>query len=79
MLGFIKIEFGLLSDQKRNVQFYIFLDLSKVKKLSSPLPLFINPNYWQDKNQRLAPDKKRRKRLMKSLKYFVFSWKKYKI
>jgi len=55
MLGFIKIEFGLLSDQKRNVQFYIFLDLSKVKKLSSPLPLFINPSYWQDKNQQVSP------------------------
>jgi len=27
------------------------LHLSKGKKLSYPLPLFINPSFWQDKNQ----------------------------
>jgi len=39
MLDFIKIEFGLLSAQKRKVQIYIFLHLSKGKKLSCPFPL----------------------------------------
>ena len=55
MLDFIKIEFGLLSTQKRKVRIYIFLQLSKGKKLSCPLPLFINPSFWQDKNQRVSP------------------------
>ena len=55
MLDFIKIEFGLLSAQKRKVRIYIFLHLSKGKKLSCPLPLFINPSFWQGKNQRVSP------------------------
>ena len=55
MLDFIKIEFGLLSAQKRKVRIYIFLHLSKGKKLSCPLPLFINPSFWLDKNQRVSP------------------------
>ena len=50
MLDFIKIEFGLLSAQKRKVRIYIFLHLSKGKKLSFPLPLFINPSFWEGKN-----------------------------
>jgi hypothetical protein len=54
MLDFYKIEFGLLSAQKRKVRIYIFLLLSNGKKLSCPLPLFINPSFWQDKNQRIS-------------------------
>ena len=55
MLDFIKIEFGLLTAQKRKVRIYIFLHLSKGKKLISPLPLFINPSFWQGKDERVSP------------------------
>ena len=68
MLDFIKIEFGLLSAQKRKVRIYIFLHLSKGTKFSSPLPLYINPSFWQDKISGLVPDTKRQKRSMKNLK-----------
>ncbi len=61
MLDFIKMEFGLSSVQKRKVQIYIFLHLLKEKKLSSPLPLFINPSFCQAKNQGLILDIKRLK------------------
>jgi hypothetical protein len=55
MLDIIKIEFGLLSAKKRKVRIYIFLHLPKGKKLNCPLPLFINPSFWQDKNQQVSP------------------------
>ena len=68
MLDFIKIEFGLLSAQKRKVRIYIFLHLSKGKKLSSPLPVFINPSFWQDKNQRVSPRYKEAEKVNEKLK-----------
>jgi hypothetical protein len=68
MLDFIKIEFGLLSVQKRKVRIYIFLHLSKGKKLISPLPLFINPSFWQDKNQRVSPRYKEAEKINEKLK-----------
>ena len=72
MLDFIKIEFGLLSAQKRKVRIYIFLHLSKGKKLSSPLPLFINPSFWQDKNQRVSPRYKEAEKVNEKLKIVRF-------
>jgi len=76
MLDFIKIEFGLLSAQKRKVRIYIFLHLSKGKKLSCPLPLFINPSFWQDKNQRVSPRYKEAEKINEKLKIVRFQLEK---
>src|SRR5210317_1558922 len=76
MLDFIKIEFGLLSSQKRKVRIYIFLHLSKGKKLSCPLPLFINPSFWQDKNQRVSPQYKEAEKINEKLKIVRFQIRK---
>ena len=76
MLDFIKIEFGLLSAQKRKVQIYIFLHHSKGKKLSCPLPLFINPSFWQDKNQRVSPRYKDAGNINEKLKIVRFQIRK---
>ena len=72
MLDFYKIEFGLLSAQKRKVRIYIILQLSKGKKLSSPLPLFINPSFWQDKNQRVSPRYKEAEKINEKIKIVRF-------
>ena len=72
MLDFIKIEFGLLSAQKRKLRIYIFLHLSKGKKLISPLPLFINPSFWQDKNQQVSPRYKEAEKINEKLKIVRF-------
>ena len=72
MLDFIKIEFGLLSAQKRKVRIYIFLQLSKGKKLSCPLQLFINPSFWQYKNQRVSPRYKEAAKINEKLKIVRF-------
>src|SRR5210317_603350 len=76
MLDFIKIEFGLLSAQKRKVRIYIFLHLSKGKKLSCPLPLFINPSFWQGKNQRVSPRYKEAEKINEKLKIVRFQIRK---
>ena len=76
MLDFIKIEFGLLSVQKRKVRIYIFLHVSKGKKLSCPLPLFINPSFWQDKNQRVSPHYKEAEKINEKLKIVLFQIRK---
>jgi hypothetical protein len=72
MLDFYKIEFGLFSAQKRKVRIYIFLHLSKGKKLTSPLPLFINPSFWQGKNQRVSPRYKEAEKINEKLKIVQF-------
>ena len=76
MLDFIKIEFGLLSAQKRKVRIYIFLHLLKGKKLSCPLPLFINPSFWQDKNQWVSPRYKEAEKINEKLKIVRFQMQK---
>jgi hypothetical protein len=48
------------------------LHLSKGKKLSSPLPLFINPSFWQDKNQRVSPRYKEAEKVNEKLKIVHF-------
>ena len=68
MLDFIKKEFGLLSVQKRKVRIYIFLHLSKGKKLISPLPIFINPSFRKDKNQQVSPQNKEAEMINEKLK-----------
>jgi len=76
MLDFIKIEFGLLSAQKRKVRINIFLHLFKGKKLSCPLPLFINPSFWQNKNQRVSPQYKEAEKINEKLKTVRFQLEK---
>jgi integrase len=76
MLDFYKTEFGLLSTQKRKIRIYIFLHLSKGKKLSCPLPLFINPSFWQDKNQRVSPRYKEAEKINEKLKIVRFQIRK---
>jgi len=76
MLDFIKIEFGLLSAQKRKVRIYIFLHLLKGKKLSCPLPLFINRSFWQNKNQRVSPRYKEAEKINEKLKTVRFQLEK---
>jgi integrase len=72
MLDFIKIEFGLLSAQKRKVRIYIFLHLSNGKKFRYPLPVFINPSFWQVKNQRVSPRHKEASKINEKLKILRF-------
>ena len=72
MLDFIKIEFGLLSTKKSKVRIYIFLHLSKGKKLNCPLPLFINPSFWEAKNQRVSPRYKEASNINEKLKIVSF-------
>ena len=72
MLDFIKIEFRLLSSQKRKVRIYIFLHLSKGKKLIYPLPLFINSSFSQGENQRVSPRYKEVKKINEKLKIVRF-------
>ena len=79
MLDFIKIEFGLLSAQKRKVRIYIFLHLSKGKKLSCPLPLFINPSFWQGKNQQDSPQYEEKEKINEKLKKVRFQLEKLMI
>ena len=79
MLDFFKIEFGLFSAQKRKVRIYIFLHLSKGKKFSSPLPLFINPSFLQYKNQRVSPRYKEAEKINEKLKIVHFQIKKLQV
>jgi hypothetical protein len=72
MLDIIKIEFGLLSAKKRKVRIYIFLHLPKGKKLNCPLPLFINPSFWQDKNQQVSHRYKEAEKINEKLKIVCF-------
>jgi hypothetical protein len=72
MLDFIKIEFGLLSAQKRKVRIYIFLHLSNGKKFRYPLPVFINPSFWQVKNQGVSPRHKEASKINEKLKILRF-------
>ena len=61
-----------MSAQKRKVRIYIYLHLSKGKKLISPLPLFINPSFWQNKNQRVNPRYKEAEKINEKLKIVRF-------
>jgi len=48
------------------------LHLSKGKKLSCSLPLFINPNFWQGKNQWVIPQNKEAEKINEKLKIVRF-------
>ena len=68
MLDFPKIEFRLLSIQKRKVRIYIFFHVSVRKKFKSPLPLFINPSFWDAKKQEVISSYKLSKMINENLK-----------
>ena len=50
--------------------------LSNGKKLSSPLPLFINPSFLKDKNQRVRPRCKEANKINEKLKIVRFQLEK---
>ena len=68
MLDFPKIEFRLLSIQKRKVRIYIFFHVSVRKKFKSPLPLYINPSFWDTKKQEVFSSYKLSKKINENLK-----------
>ena len=53
MLYYPKLEYQLLSKERRKVRIYLILRLHLRKKFEAPLPLFINPSYWDAKNERV--------------------------
>ena len=53
MLNFPRLSFRLLSKQRRKVRIYIILELHLRKKFTAPLPLLINPSFWNSKTQRV--------------------------
>ena len=58
MLNFPNISFRLLSKQRRKVRIYIVLELHLRKKFTAPLPLLINPSFWNSKTRRVIPSHK---------------------
>ena len=53
MLNCPKLEYHLLSKERRKVRIYLILRLHLRKKFEAPLPLFINPSFWDAKNKRV--------------------------
>jgi ASC-1-like (ASCH) protein len=53
MLYFPKLEYQFLSKERRKVRIYLILRLHLRKKFEATLPLFINPSYWDAKNERV--------------------------
>ena len=48
-----KLEYQLIFKERRKVRIYLILRLHLRKKFEAPLPLFINPSYWDAKNERV--------------------------
>ena len=53
MLYYPKLEYQLLSNERRKVRIYLILRLHLRKKFEAPLPLLINPSFWDAKNERV--------------------------
>ena len=53
MLYYPKLEYKLLSKERRKVRIYLILKLHLRKKFEAPLPLYINPSYWDAKNEKV--------------------------
>ena len=53
MLYFPKLVYQLRSKERRKVRIYLILRLHLRKKFEAPLPLFINPSFWDTKNERV--------------------------
>ena len=48
-----KLEYQLIFKESIKVRIYLILRLHLRKKFEAPLPLFINPSYWDAKNERV--------------------------
>ena len=53
MLYYPKLEYHLLSKKRRKVRIYLILRLHLRKKFEAPLPLFINPSFWDAKKEQV--------------------------
>ena len=53
MLYYPKLEYQLLSKERRKVRIYLILRLHLRKKFEAPLPLYINPSFWDAKNEQV--------------------------
>ena len=53
MLYYPKLEYHLLSKERRKVRIYLILRLHLRKKFEAPLPLFINPSFWDAKKEQV--------------------------
>lgn len=62
------LEFRLLSTKNRKVRIYVFYNVSIRKKIQSPLPILINPSFWNDKNQRVISSFKHASKINEALK-----------
>lgn len=62
------LEFRLLSSKNRKVRIYVFYNVSIRKKIQSPLPILINPSFWNDKNQRVISSYKHASKINEALK-----------
>ena len=62
------LEFRLLSSKNRKVRIYVFYNVSIRKKIQSPLPLLINPSFWNNKNQRVISSYKHASNINEALK-----------
>jgi len=68
MLNYPNLSFRLLSKQRRKVRIYIILELHLRKKFMAPLPLLINPSYWNSKSQRVISSHKNSSEINRKLK-----------
>ena len=68
MLNYPNLSFRLLSKQRRKVRIYIILELHLRKKFMAPLPLLINPSYWNSKTQRVISSHKNSSEINRKLK-----------
>ncbi len=68
MLNFPNLSFRLLSKQRRKVRIYIILELNSRKKFMAPLPLLINPSFWDSKTQRVISSHKNSSEINRKLK-----------
>lgn len=68
MLNFPNLSFRLLSKQRRKVRIYIILELNSRKKFMAPLPLLINPSFWDSKTQRVISSQKSSSEINRKLK-----------
>ena len=68
MLNFPIISFRLFSKQRRKVRIYIILEPHLRKKFMAPLPLLINPSFWDSKTQRVISSYKGSSEINRKLK-----------
>ena len=68
MLNYPNLSFRLLSKQRRKVRIYIILELHLRKKFMAPLPLLVNPSFWDSKTQNVISSYKCSSEINRKLK-----------